>query len=130
MICVYKFHYGILQVLVHHLYNNIFYNQEKEMQFIVTGSDGKDEKALERRLAAREEHLQLASKMHGDGKWLYAAAILSDDGVMCGSVIVCEFPSREALKKEWLDQEPYIKENVWEKVEVMRAQVAPFCAPK
>ncbi len=100
------------------------------MQFIVSGYDGTDEKALERRLAAREEHLQLAGKMYEEGKWLYAAAILSDDGAMCGSVIVCAFPSREALKKEWLDQEPYIKGKVWEKVEVRRAQVAPFCAPK
>lgn len=100
------------------------------MQFIVLGYDGTDEKALERRLAAREEHLQLAGKMYEEGKWLYAAAILSDDGVMCGSMIVCEFPSRDSLEKEWLDQEPYIKGKVWEKVEVRRAQVAPFCAPK
>ncbi len=100
------------------------------MQFIVTGYDGTDENALERRLAAREDHLAIAGKMHEEGKWLYAAALLTDDGVMCGSVIICEFPSREDLEKEWLNQEPYIKGNVWEKVEVKRAQVAPFCAPK
>ena len=100
------------------------------MQFIVTGYDGNDDKALERRLAAREAHLATADKMHQEGKWLYAAALLTDDGVMCGSVIICEFPSLEALKNEWLNQEAYIKGNVWEKVEIKRAQVAPFCAPK
>lgn len=100
------------------------------MQFIVTGYDGTDEKALERRMAAREDHLKMAAKMNEEGKWLYAAAILSDEGVMCGSVIVCEFSSRKALEEEWLNQEPYVKGNVWEKIDVKRAQVAPFCAPK
>lgn len=100
------------------------------MQFVVTGYDGKDEKALERRLAAREAHLEMAGKMNEEGKWLYAVALLNDDGVMCGSIIVCDFPSHEDLEKEWLSQEPYVKGNVWEKVEVKRAQVAPFCAPK
>ena len=100
------------------------------MQFVLTGYDGTDDKALERRLAAREAHLSVAGKMYAEGKWLYAAALLTDDGVMCGSVIVCEFPSREALEEEWLNREPYIEGKVWEKVEIRRAQVAPFCAPK
>ena len=100
------------------------------MQFVVTGYDGTDAKALERRLAAREDHLKIAGRMYEEGKWLYAAAILTDDGAMCGSVIVCDFPSREALDEEWLNHEPYIKGKVWEKVDVKRAQVAPFWAPK
>ncbi len=99
------------------------------MQFIVTGYDHKDDKALERRLAARDAHLETADKMYKQGKWLYAVALLTDDGKMCGSVIICDFPSRDALEKEWLDHEAYIKGNVWEKVEIKRAQVAPFCAP-
>jgi len=52
------------------------------MQFIVLGYDGTDDKALDRRLAAREAHLKLAKEMYGDGKWLYAAAILDDVGKM------------------------------------------------
>ena len=98
------------------------------MQFIVMGYDGTDEHALERRVAVREAHLKVASEMSGQGKWLYAAAILNDEGSMCGSMIVCEFDSLEALKAEWLNSEPYMVGKVWEKVEIKQAKVAPFCA--
>lgn len=96
------------------------------MQFIVTGYDGKDENALERRMAAREAHLGMAEKMHKAGRWLYAAAILDDHEKMTGSVIVCDFDSRQDLESQWLDKEPYILGKVWEKVEISRAKVAPF----
>ncbi len=96
------------------------------MQFIVTGYDGKDSKALDRRLAARDAHLKGAKEMADNGKWLYAAAILNDDDQMAGSVIVCEFDSKESMEKEWLDSEPYILGKVWEKVEITRAQVPPL----
>ncbi len=96
------------------------------MQFIVTGYDGKDSKALDRRLAARDAHLKGAKEMADNGKWLYAAAILNEDGQMAGSVIVCEFESKEIMEKEWLDNEPYILGKVWEKVEITRAQVPPL----
>ncbi|MBF0242892.1 MAG: hypothetical protein HQK64_10525 [Desulfamplus sp.] len=98
------------------------------MQFVVLGYDGTDEKALEKRMAVREAHLKMASDMYEQGKWLYAAAILNDAGNMCGSMIVCQFDSIEALKSEWLDSEPYMVGKVWEKVEIKQAKVAPFCA--
>ena len=98
------------------------------MQFIVLGYDGTDDKALERRLAAREAHLTLAKEMFGDGRWLYAAAILDDAGKMIGSMIVCDFPSRSDLEEQWLKSEPYVIGKVWQRIEVSRAQVAPFCA--
>jgi uncharacterized protein YciI len=98
------------------------------MQFIVTGYDGTDDKALDRRMAARAAHLSLAGTLHAQGKWLYAAAILNDSGQMAGSVIICDFPSREALETEWLNREPYVTGRVWETVDIRRAQVAPFCA--
>lgn len=99
------------------------------MQFIVIGRDGTDSKALDRRMAAREAHLATARQMHETGRWLYAAALLNDEGNMTGSVIVCDFESEEALRREWLDTEAYVTGNVWESVEVTRAAVAPFWAP-
>ncbi len=98
------------------------------MQFIVIGYDGTDEGALERRMAARENHLKTAGELYEAGKWLYAAAILNDDGKMAGSMIVCEFSSKEALKREWLDSEAYVLGDVWKTIEIKSAQVAPFCA--
>ncbi len=96
------------------------------MQFIVMGYDGTDANALERRMAAREEHLKVASEMSIKGKWLYAAAILNDEGNMCGSVIICEFDSLEVLKSEWLDSEPYVVDKVWKTIDIKQAKVAPF----
>ena len=93
------------------------------MQFIVTGYDGKDDDALDRRMVARDAHLKVAKEMADNGKWLYAAAIINEKEQMAGPVIICEFDSKESLKKEWLDNEPYILGKVWEKVEIMRAQV-------
>lgn len=99
------------------------------MQFIVIAYDGTDEGALERRLAVREAHLESAKKMFEAGKWLYAAGILDDDGKMIGSMIVCDFPSRDELE-EWLKVEPYVVGEVWKEINVNRAQVAPFRAGK
>ncbi len=100
------------------------------MQFIVIGRDGIDKDALDRRMAAREAHLATAKEMHETGKWLYAAAILNDGGQMAGSMIVCDFESRDALEKEWLDTEAYVLGKVWETIEISEAAVAPFWAPK
>ena len=96
------------------------------MQFIVRGLDGPDKNALDRRMAAREGHLAMAKKMYQSGNWLYAAAMLNDEGKMCGSVIICDYESEQEMRKAWLDHEPYILGNVWEKVEITKAQVAPL----
>lgn len=95
------------------------------MQFIVTGLDGKDEQALDRRMAAREEHLAMAKKMKDSGNWLYAAAMLENEK-MIGSVIICDFDSEESLKKDWLDKEPYVLGNVWKEVSISQAAVPPL----
>ncbi|MFC2054510.1 YciI family protein [Chloroflexota bacterium] len=95
------------------------------MQFIVIAYDGIDDKAVERRKAVREDHLKNAKEMFDSGKWLYAAAILDDSGKMIGSMVICDFDSREELKKQWLNREPYVLGKVWEKIDINRAQVAP-----
>ncbi|MCF8243380.1 MAG: YciI family protein [Melioribacteraceae bacterium] len=100
------------------------------MQFIVIAYDYKDEGALARRLDVREAHLKFAGEMFESGKWLYAAALLNDDGKMNGSVIVCDYPSEEILRKEWLDNEAYITGKVWEDVTIRKVQIAPHCLPK
>ncbi len=96
------------------------------MQFIIIGYDYKDDKALERRLKHREEHLAFAKKMFAESKWLFASALLDDNGNMNGSVIACEFATEDELKSEWLNNEAYIKGNVWEKILIRKAKVAKF----
>jgi uncharacterized protein len=97
------------------------------MQFVVTGHDGTDAKALERRLAARPAHMAGADAMKARGELLYAAAILNDKGEMAGSVMICEFPSRKEVDA-WLAAEPYVTGKVWEKIDVRPAKVPPSFA--
>ena len=94
------------------------------MQFIVIAHDGKDEGALERRLLVRESHLEFASQMFDCGKWLFASALLDDEGKMNGSVIVCEFLSEKELREEWLDKEAYVLGDVWKDITIRKAKVA------
>jgi uncharacterized protein YciI len=97
------------------------------MQYVVTGYDGTDAKALDRRMAARAAHLEGADKLKESGKLLYAAALLDDAGKMAGSVMICDFATRGALDA-WLAVEPYVVGKVWEKIEVRACKVGPSFA--
>lgn len=97
------------------------------MQFIVTGYDGTDENAMERRLLARPAHIELGNKLREEGKHLYGVALLDEQDRMIGSVLITEFNSREELD-EWLQTEPYVTGKVWEKIEVRTCKVGPSFA--
>jgi len=98
------------------------------MQFLVIGYDGTDDKALSRRLTAREAHLAGVLKMKEEGKAIFGTAILDDQGKMIGSVMVMDFPSREEVDA-WLKAEPYVTQKVWLKIEVRPTQVPPVFLP-
>lgn len=87
------------------------------MQFLVIGRDGKDEKALERRMKARPAHFKIGDELLASRNMWYGCAILDDDGKMIGSMLLMDFPSRKQLD-EWLKAEPYVTEKVWEKIEI------------
>ena len=83
------------------------------MQFMVKAYDG--EGMLERRMQVRPRHLEGMIVL---GKQIICAGgLLDDTGKMKGSVLVLEFDSRAALD-EYLTNEPYVVEGVWEKVEI------------
>jgi uncharacterized protein YciI len=94
------------------------------MQFIVMAYDYKDKNALTRRLAARDQHLKFAKEMFDKKRWLFASALLDDNGNMNGSVIACEFETEDELHKLWLDNEAYISGKVWEKIIIRKAKIA------
>jgi uncharacterized protein YciI len=95
------------------------------MQFLVLGNDRPGSEARERRLALRGEHIALAKRMIADGHLLYGAALLDEKGAMCGSALVMEFDSRAAVDR-YLEEEPYLTGDVWERVEVTPCQVGPM----
>ncbi len=93
------------------------------MQFLLLAYDGTDPEALHRRLNVRDEHLRRISGLKKDGGFLFGGAILDDEGKMTGSMIVYDFPNREALD-EMLKNEPYITDGVWEKIEIKPFRLA------
>ena len=94
------------------------------MNFIITGHDGSDAGALERRMNVREEHMLGVAEMVKQKKLLYAAAMLDDAGTMIGSTMIVDFESQEALD-QYLESEPYVTGKVWEKIDVTPCKVPP-----
>ena len=83
------------------------------MQFLIKAYDG--EGMLEKRIEVRPRHLE---GMKALGKQIICAGgLLDDEGKMKGSALVMEFENRAALD-EYLKNEPYVVEGVWQKVEV------------
>lgn len=83
------------------------------MQFVIKAYDG--ENMLEKRLEVRPRHLDNLSKVNG--KIICAGGLLTEEGKMKGSILILDFENKELLD-EYLASEPYIIEEVWEKVEV------------
>ncbi len=83
------------------------------MQFIVKAYDG--EGMLEKRMEVRPRHLEGMSKM--SDHIICAGGLLDEEGKMKGSALVLEFDSREELD-DYIANEPYVIEKVWEKIEI------------
>ncbi len=75
-------------------------------------------------MAAREAHMALVEKHKAQGIVKFGAAILNEAEQMIGSMMVVEYPDRDALNA-WLVEEPYITGKVWDKVAVQPCKTAP-----
>jgi uncharacterized protein len=95
------------------------------MHFAIIGYDGQDAEAPARRLAARQAHLDLFQRLYEAGTFLFGSALLDEAGNMIGSLIVAEFPTLEALHKDWLDTEPYVAGNVWKDITIHPTRLPP-----
>lgn len=79
--------------------------------------------SLEKRLAARPEHLKRLEVLKDEGRLVLAGphpAIDSDDpgsAGFSGSLIVAEFDSLEAARR-WADTDPYVAAGVYSQVRV------------
>ena len=83
------------------------------MQYLITAYDGAN--MLEKRMAVRPRHIENMAKV--DGEVICAGGLLDENGKMKGSVLILDFDSKERLD-EYLADEPYIVEHVWEKITV------------
>lgn len=92
------------------------------MQFLVTAYDCKFG-GLERRLAVREQHLQLIEELRQQKKCLYAARLEDENKQPIGSVMIFNYPSKKDLEL-MITEEPYTKNHAWERIEISPCVVA------
>lgn len=93
------------------------------LQFVIIAKDGTDPEAPERRMSARPGHLDGARTLKENNQYITGGATLDKDGKMVGSVMIVQFETEDGLK-QWLDNDPYIKGNVWQEIEVKLFRVA------
>ena len=92
------------------------------MQFIVIAHDRPN--VLEKRLSVRSQHIAMGDKMRAEGHYHMGVALLNDANEMVGSVMIVEFPTRDAVDA-WLKVEPYILNKVWDRYEVIPCNIGP-----
>ena len=83
------------------------------MQFMIKVLDG--ENILAKRMEVRPRHLDGIEKLRSH--IICAGGLLDNEGKMKGSVLILDFPSRDDLDS-YLASEPYVVEQVWEKIEI------------
>ena len=93
------------------------------MQYLVIAYD--NDNALEKRMAAREAHIEGTKKLIAEGKVINAAALIEEDQ-MVGSTLFVNFDTEDELNA-WLDQEPYVVNDVWnmEEFQIVPVKVLP-----
>ncbi len=83
------------------------------MQFLIRAYDGAGK--LDKRMEVRPRHLEGMKKL-GD-HIVSAGGLLDENGKMKGSALIMDFESRKELD-EYIANEPYVLEKVWENIEV------------
>jgi uncharacterized protein YciI len=90
------------------------------MPFALIAHDYED--ALDRRMACREQHLNRLKQLAQEGKLNGGGVLLNAHGKMIGSNVHLGFDQRADLDN-WLEDEPYITERVWEKIEILEIKL-------
>ena len=88
------------------------------MQFVITAYDGAG--MLAKRMEVRPLHLEGMERLKEH--LIAAGGLLDDEGKLKGSVLIMEFQNRDEVD-EYLTNEIYVKEHVWEKIAVERMNV-------
>ncbi len=88
------------------------------MQFTIIARDDTAEGTLDRRLAAREKHMERIHALKADGSIIDGGALVDGEGHMVGSIVLCEFPDRAALDA-YIGSEIYFTGGVWKDIEIL-----------
>lgn len=93
------------------------------MQYLVIAYD--NDGALEKRLEVRDAHVEGAKKLMAEGKIIDAGALIEEDK-MVGSTLFVDFESDDEIN-EWLENEPYVTNGVWnmEEFQIVPVKLLP-----
>ena len=93
------------------------------MQYLVIAYD--NEGALEKRLEVRDAHVEGAKKLMAEGKIINAGALVENDK-MVGSTLFIDFENDDEIN-EWLENEPYVTNGVWnmEEFQIVPVKLLP-----
>lgn len=91
--------------------------------FLLLAYDHKDEGAYDRRMQVRSQHIALIDDLREHGQAIVGAAILDEQEKMVGSTIF--FSLSKAELEEYLDKEPYVTNNVWDKIIIQECKIGP-----
>ncbi len=87
------------------------------MQYVIHAYDHTDAQALDRRMEVRPAHFAGARQLKADGHFIIGGALLDPAGRMIGSMLVLDFSTDEQFQA-WYDNEPYIQNHIWERIDV------------
>nr|WP_293842164.1 YciI family protein [uncultured Arsenicibacter sp.] len=87
------------------------------MLYVIHAYDFTDAEALNRRMAVRPDHLEGVKQLKAGNNYVLGGALLNPDGQMFGSMMVVDFDTEEAMQA-WLQNDPYVTGQVWEKIDV------------
>ncbi|MEO6697436.1 MAG: YciI family protein [Gammaproteobacteria bacterium] len=91
------------------------------MFYAIMGEDAPN--SLEKRMAARPQHLQRLTRLRDEGRLLLAGPHPAIDSIdpgpagFSGSLVVAEFPSLQDARA-WADADPYLSSGVYRHVTV------------
>lgn len=93
------------------------------MQYLVIAYD--NENSLDKRMEARPAHVEATQKLMAEGKIVTACAMIEED-MMVGSTVITNFENDDELN-DWLENEPYVKADVWnmDEIQIVPIKVMP-----
>ena len=100
------------------------------MHFLVLAWDYRSEEGVAQRDATRRGPRRFhPAALWEQGHVLLGAGILDEQGVIRGSLVVVDYPSREEVDR-YLESEPFATSEVWERVEVHPLRVGDIYLPR
>jgi uncharacterized protein YciI len=94
------------------------------MGYVVMAWDGTDEGASDRRMAVRDRHLEVITRWAREGRLQLGFPTFRADGSVAGSLMFLD--EDEVGMKEYLAEEPFAREGVWQSYEARPFRIAPL----